>query len=135
MALGKPDRGDALADQLALFEEPVAPEIPPFRAVEDEVEAGAGRRRRFPRRTAERLGHEHRVGLLVVRLGNPPPPQLHWQLVRGVAPEAFEAETEQVADDAETVLVEPFRVARAPMVELRQIDPRHRLAALLARRM
>ena len=37
VAFRKPDQRDQLTDQLMLFEEPVAPKIPPFRAVEDEV--------------------------------------------------------------------------------------------------
>ena len=59
-------------------------------------------------------------------------PEVARDLVGGVAAEALEAERQQMLDHAEAIAIEPFRVARVPVVELGQVLPDDLLAVVLA---
>jgi hypothetical protein len=78
---------------------------------------------------------QHRVGPLDLRIGDQPPPELRWHAVGGITTKPFKAKTEEITDDREIVLVEPSRIACAPVVKLSHIDPHNRLATVLKRRM
>ncbi len=132
MAFRKADRGGGLAQKIVLLDEPVVVEIPPFRAVEHVIEAGAGCVSGLVRSASEGLSDKTRLWMTPFDCGDQPPPESVGHLVGGVATEPFHAQSQQMFDHGQAVLVQTFRIAGVRMVELREITPDDLLIVVLA---
>src|SRR6185437_44633 len=74
VALGKGDRGRDGAKILVLVEQPKAFEVPPFGAVEQVIEAHAGKPAHLGQTRAERLGREQAIARLAAGGSDEPAP-------------------------------------------------------------
>lgn len=131
VAFGEADGAGDFADEVVLFEKPAAVEVPPFGAVEDVVEAGAGGFEGLGGGAAEGFGGEAGVGVALPGVVDEALPEGAGDLVGGVAAEAVEAEGEQGVHDAAAVAVEALGVARVLVVELGQVGPDDSLVVVL----
>src|SRR2546423_1616277 len=123
MAFGETDRLRRLAHEIVLLDEPPIGKVPPLRAVKHEIKTSPGGLSRFICRAAEGFGNKSRMGMVRLGFANEAPPKLLRHLVSRIAAEAFKAKSEQMLDDSEAVAIQPFGIARVPVIELGEITP------------
>ena len=127
---GKGDRGRDRAELLVLIEQPARPHVPPLRAVEQVVEAGAAQGQRFLEQRPQVLGHEQNVVALLPAGGDQRPPHRLRHLIGSVAAEAADAELDVVPQIVGEVLDDADTRRPVTVVDLGQIGPHRALAGV-----
>ncbi len=123
VVLGEGDGRRDPAVKRILLEQPGGPEIPPFGAVEQIVEAGTPKRQDLVRGAAEGLGEEPAVRVGGLGRRDQGLPDLGRHLVGGIAAEALEAELQVVAHELHPAGGQRRPVARVVVVDLGEVAP------------
>ena len=123
MILGKGDRGRDDAQRLVGLERPWRAQIPPGEAVEEVVEASAGRRGGFVEGAAERLGGEERAAVARLGAADQMTPHVGRHLVGGVAAKAPDAKRLEPRDVAVPIPEQEFLGGRLAVAQLREVAP------------
>ena len=121
VVLREGDRGRYTAQLVVLVEEPALVEVPPFAAVEDQIEAAAGEHPRPLERAAQRCGQEDGVGVLLVQPCQELAPERRRHLVGGAAAETRYAGRQPVARQINEVGELVLAVGWLVEDELRQV--------------
>ena len=121
VVLREGDRGRYAAQLVVLVEEPALVEVPPFAAVEDQIEAAAGEHPRPLERTAQRCGQEDGVWVVLVQPCQKLAPERRRHLVGGAAAETRYAGRQPMARQIDEVGELVLAVGWLVEDELRQV--------------
>src|ERR1043166_683347 len=99
MTFGETDRARRAAHQFVLLDEPATVEVPPFGAIEDEVESGLGSVPGLIGGAAEGFGREAGSRMARFHVVNQTLPELARDLICSIAAETIEPKVNQALDD------------------------------------